>query len=582
MAIHTSACKADTYVSFASPSGNFSSLEQMQVHRITTSSSAMLAFLQFDIPALTNKQITKAELKIHCRQKGVRSTIAAAQYAIPVNVNTLTGNNVRSQYLDSDLAYSPTEITSSAYVPEANEWIVWDVTSIITNALGTNDMVMGLQDLTGSQSSDSEIWKFSSRESGSVPYIEITYNDAVPDLPTILYPNGDVIEKGNPITFQWRHNSLFDNGQTKYDFGWRQQGNASWTDALGVVSTVQSRTLETSSMPTGIIEWRVRTYNANNAVSEYAYGAFELTGRPTAPIIDSMKNDAITEIVWRSNEAETAIFRLWIYQGATLIHDSGEMPGGLKSSYTPNMMFPNGQYTVRMRVGSVYGVWSDESAKAFTISASVPAIPDINVAASHGGIVLTTLSTVADKIVYRSEDETTFIPIARFSGQTYTDYTVKSDTLYKYFIRAHSGSFSDSTGLYIKIKYKGSRISEISALDDYVELYKSTSEWYNVINTKYTNESELINYEGRVYPVKEAGIHKETEIGTSFYLSNADAKRIETLHNKNGIYLFRNSEVCYCCEISNMSHENKLFNRGKNVEITLSRLDYSLEVRFDV
>uniref|UniRef100_UPI0006D0A9EC hypothetical protein n=1 Tax=Clostridium sp. NkU-1 TaxID=1095009 RepID=UPI0006D0A9EC len=82
---------------------------------------------------------------------------------------------------------------------------------------------------------------------------------------------------------------MYDTGQTKYDFGWKQQGNASWTEALGIVTTQQSRTLDTNSMPTGIIEWRVRTYNANNAVSEYAYGAFELTGRPTAPIIDTMK-----------------------------------------------------------------------------------------------------------------------------------------------------------------------------------------------------------------------------------------------------------------------------------------------------
>ncbi|MGL6221549.1 MAG: hypothetical protein ACRC36_26225, partial [Lacrimispora sphenoides] len=294
---------------------------------------------------------------------------------------------------------SPTEITSSAYVPEANEWIVWDVTSIITNALGTNDMVMGLQDLTGSQSSDSEIWRFSSRESGSVPYIEITYNDAVPDLPTILYPNGNVIEKGNSLTFQWKHNSLYDTGQTKYDFGWRQQGNASWTDALGVVSTVQSRTLDTSSMPTGIIEWRVRTYNANNAVSEYAYGAFELTGRPTAPIIDSMKNDAITEITWRSNEAETAIFRLWIYQGATLVHDSGDRPGGFTSSYIPNMMFPDGTYTVKMRIGSVYGVWSDEAARVFTVSTPQMAKPGLSLSAAKAGIRITA-ETINNYLTY--------------------------------------------------------------------------------------------------------------------------------------------------------------------------------------
>ncbi|MDR7814540.1 DNRLRE domain-containing protein [Lacrimispora sp.] len=807
MATQTVQCKADTYVSFASPSGNFSSLNSMLVHRILTSSSAMMAFLQFDIPLLVNKQITKVELKIHCTQKGRRSTIVAAQYAIPVSVNTLTGNIVQSQYIDSDMAYSPTEITSPAYVSDANEWIIWDITSIVTNALGTNNAVIGLQDLTGAQSDDTEIWKFSSRESTNIPYIDITYNDAVPDLPTIIYPNGDVIEKGNALTFQWKHNSLYDTGQTKYDFGWRQQGNASWTDALGVVSTVQSRTLDTSSMPTGIIEWRVRTYNAINAVSEYAYGAFELTGRPTAPIIDSMKNDAITEITWRSNEAETAIFRLWIYQGATLIHDSGERPGGFTSSYIPNMMFPDGTYTVKMRIGSVYGVWSDEAARVFTISTPQMAKPGFSLSSAKTGIRITaetinnylryvryspnangsnmtetrqpnsqyvgvgympmevyehenlilnstgnlgniskwnglntsnmTLSVVdgpaleladirvnptsrvnvnqnlavnkrsgsvtikftykatstsitsssgigvmlradtvenpyldiipvtngqiiadnqwhtksitgnlsilegktinkvfillftyggtitykdlkleygevstpwtpapsdwlsdptnyawipiqsydnvnaAERIVYRSENGINFEPIARFTGESYIDYAVKSGVMYEYFIRAHNMGFSDSDKLTMKVNYKGVNISNVNTPDDYIQAYQSDSDWYNVFKTTPINEAELITYEGREYPVKEAGIHREYKINTSFYLNNRDTKRLRDMHKANGIYLFRSAEECFCCEIE-INDENTFLNKGKKVEVTLTRLDYDMGVRFDV
>ncbi len=798
MATQTVQCKADTYVSFASPSGNFSSLNSMLVHRILTSSSAMMAFLQFDIPLLVNKQITKVELKIHCTQKGRRSTIVAAQYAIAVSVNTLTGNIVQSQYIDSDMAYSPTEITSPAYVSDANEWIIWDITSIVTNALGTNNAVIGLQDLTGTQSDDTEIWKFSSRESTNIPYIEITYNDAVPDLPTILYPNGDVIEKGNALTFRWKHNSLYDTGQTKYDFGWRQQGNASWTDALGVVSTVQSRTLDTSSMPTGIIEWRVRTYNAINAVSEYAYGAFELTGRPTAPIIDSMKNDAITEITWRSNEAETAIFRLLIYQGATLVHDSGERPGGFTSSYIPNMMFPDGTYTVKMRIGSVYGVWSDEAAKVFTISTPQMAKPGFSLSAAKTGIRITAeainnyltyiryspnangtgmtelrqpnsqyvgvgympkevyeqpnlakysnypgslvppfttnnanITTVtldgykclrvitntvsgtltgiyysnssqyesfndgddvlvsfmikgsvnnwmamyyerateievinkknsyqdwerviwrgkktapiptvgafswyvrvsepsntfyikdlciqkateftgykiapqewlsdptnyewipiqeydnvnaAERIVYRSENGIDFSPIARFTGESYIDYAVKSGTMYEYFIRAHNKGYSDSNRLTMKVNYKGVIISNVNRPDDYIQAYQSDSDWYNVFKTTPINEAELVTYEGREYPVKEAGIHREYKINTSFYLNNRDTKRLRDMHKANGIYLSRSAEECFCCEIE-INDENTFLNKGKKVEVTLTRLDYDMGVRFDV
>lgn len=583
MATQTIACKADTYVDL---DPNFdgaynNNYEKMLVFRSLNWSTAVASFLQFDIPSLANKQITKAELKAFCHAKRRYNIIGAAQYAIPININGLNGKIFKNQYRDSDMAWSPTEQTSSYDMDEADEWLTWDITSIISNNLGASNIVLGLVDLNGNLNSNGS-WSFGTIESTNKPYIIVTYNDAVPDLPTILYPNGDVIEKGNALTFQWKHNSLYDTGQVKYDFGWRQQGNSSWSDALGVISTVQSRTLDTNSLPTGIIEWRIRTYNANNAVSEYAYGSFELTGRPTAPIIDSMKNDAITEITWRSNAAETAIYRIWIYQGGALVHDSGEMPGGISSSYIPNMMFPNGQYTVRMRIGSVYGVWSDESAKVFTLSAAAPATPDLTLSAAQGGILITSSSTAADKIVYRSEDGITFIPIGRFAGQTYMDYAVKSDTMYEYFIRAHNGGYADSVKRPMKIKYKGCMISEISTPEDFIKIYKSDSDWYNSIKTSHENEAELIQYEGRTYPVKESGIHRQSELNTSFYLDNKDAARIEEMYKKNGIYMFRNSEVCQFCEISNYGHENTLFNMGKNVEIALVRVDYSLEVRFDV
>lgn len=810
MAIQTVQCKADNYTYFTSPNDNFSTLDHMLVMRPVTS-NAMMAWMQFDIPALANKQITKAELKVHCTQKGKLCILDAAQYDIPVSVNTLTGSIVKSKYIDSDMAHSPTVIKSTVTVSGANEWIVWDVTSIVSNTLGINNIVLGIQDLE-SNIAITEWWKFSSRESGNIPYIEITYNDAVPDLPTIIYPNGDVIEKGNALTFQWKHNSLYDNGQTKYDFGWRQQGNASWADALGVVSTVQSRTLDTNAMPTGIIEWRVRTYNANNAVSDYSYGSFELTGRPTAPIIESMKNDAITKITWRSNESETAIYRIWIYQGATLVHDSGERPGGLTNSYVPNMMFPDGTYTVKMRIGSVYGAWSDEAARVFTISTPQMAKPGISLSAAKTGIRITaetinnylryvryspsanganmtesrqpnsqyvgvgympkevyehvnlllnsadftnwtiasprtiesngnystiefsrtvaqqtnsagyedllrqlnlslkpdtyytfsfyeegasgTYSTyiysgvaitgnvvtsegvrsvgndtrivwtqrgngirkwvtfktrsdtnttttrnmmfryfyesqkvdfnlklsrpsliegdiifpwniapsdwlsnpnnyewtpiqshdneaAAERIVYRSENGINFEPIARFTGESYIDYAVKSGIMYEYFIRAHNMGFSDSDKLTMKANYKGVIISNVNTPDDYIQAYQSDSDWYNVFKVTPTNEAELITYEGREYPVKEAGIHREYKINTSFYLNNKDTKRLRDMHKANGIYLFRSSEECFCCEIE-INDENTFLNQGKKVEVTLTKLDYNMGVRFDV
>ena len=267
-----------------------------------------------------------------------------------------------------------------------------------------------------------------------------------------------------------------------------------------------------------------------------------------------------------------------IIKDGKIIHDSGERAGGLSDSYVPDMMLENGKYVVKMRIGSAYGIWSDESAQVFTISAAAPARPSIAVSALDAGVKITTDSTAGTKFVYRSEEGGVYSPIGRFAGNEYEDYTVKSGRLYRYIIRAYAGGYTDSTEADIIVKYKGARLAEVSNLVESIRIIKSTSDWHIEIKQKKSNESELVSYEGRTYKVKESGIHKESTISTSFYLPNKEAESLERIHGLNGIYLFRNSETCICCEITDFSFKNDLFDRGKTFDLSLSRINYDLGV----
>lgn len=338
--------------------------------------------------------------------------------------------------------------------------------------------------------------------------------------------------------------------------------------------------METAAISIGIVEWRVQTYNAINAASGYAYGTFELTGRPASPIITGMKNDSITEITWKCNESENAVYTLQIIKDGKIIHDSGERAGGLSDSYVPDMMLENGQYVVKMRIGSAYGIWSDESAQVFSITASVPARPSITVSALDAGVKITTDSTAGTKFVYRSEEGGMYSPIGRFTGSEYEDYTVKPDRLYHYIVRAYSGGYSDSGEADITVRYKGARLAEMKNLAESVRIIKSTSDWHIETQQKKSNESELISYEGRPYKVKESGIHKESTLSTSFFLPNREAETMKQIHSLNGIYLFRSRDECFCCEITEFSFKNDLFDRGKTFDLSLSRIGYDLGVRF--
>lgn len=577
MAEQTILCTGDTHIVRSSGSANYYSNTELKMWREITASAFMGIFLQFNVPAFENKEIVSAVVRIHNKVKVKGSIIGCGQYNIP-EISSLTANTFYSRYLDSDIAWSPTEYEAGATVEDNNEWLEWDVTSIVKNNSGKNNIVLAIYSIQD-KGVPNLSWTFTSKEGGKTPYINVVYNNAVPSLPTILYPNGDVIEKSGSITFQWKYNSLYDTGQTKFDFGWRKQGEAEWTTVTRNTSE-QSYTMETAAISIGIVEWRVQTYNAINAASGYVYGTFELTGRPASPIITGMKNDAITEITWRCNESENAVYVMQILKDGKIIHDSGERAGGLSDSYVPDMMFENGQYVVKMRIGSAYGIWSDESAQVFNIAASVPVIPSIKVTALDAGVKIFTDSASSMKYVYRAEESGTYSPIGSFSGNEYEDFTVKSGRLYHYKIRAYAGGYSDSAQADIYVKYKGARLAEVKNLAESIRILKSTSDWHIETQQKRSNEAELISYEGRQYKIKESGIHKESTISTSFYLPNKEAESLERIHGLNGIYLFRNSETCICCEITDFSFKNDLFDRGKTFDLSLIRINYDLGVRF--
>lgn len=577
MAEQTILCTGDTHIVRSSGSANYYNNTELKMWREITASAFMGIFLQFNVPVFENKEIVSAVVRIHNKVKVKGSIIGCGQYNIP-EISSLTANTFYSRYLDSDIAWSPTEYEAGATVEDNNEWLEWDVTSIIKNNSGKNNVVLAIYSIED-KGVPNLSWTFTSKEGGKTPYINVVYNNAVPSLPTILYPNGDVIEKSGSITFQWKYNSLYDTGQAKFDFGWRKQGEAAWTTVTRNTSE-QSYTMETAAISIGIVEWRVQTYNAINAASGYAYGTFELTGRPASPIITGMKNDAITEITWRCNESENAVYVLQILKDGKIIHDSGERAGGLSDSYVPDMMFENGQYVVKMRIGSAYGIWSDESAQVFNIAATVPANPSITVSAIDAGVKIFTDSAASMKYVYRAEESGAYSPIGSFSGNEYEDFTVKSGRLYHYKIRAYTGGYSDSAQADICVKYKGARLAEVKNLAESIRIVKSTSDWHIETQQKRNNEAELISYEGRPYKIKESGIHKETALSTSFYLPNKEAESLERIHGLNGIYLFRDSETCICCEITDFSFKNDLFDRGKTFDLSLSRINYDLGVRF--
>ena len=148
-------------------------------------------------------------------------------------------------------------------------------------------------------------------------------------------------------------------------------------------------------------------------------------------------------------------------------------------------------------------------------------------------------------------------------------------------MRAHNGSYSDSKKVDVKTKYMGYVLADVEHSSDCVNLFLSTDDFFQENTVKVSNTSELVSYIGREYPVKESGIYKRKLVSVEYYLPEEQYKTLETMYNRNGIYILRNHEECVCCDITDFSSANAYFDKGRNVSLQFSVLNYSLEVRFD-
>jgi len=576
-------CKCDTYIRNETSNDyrfqSFDGEKSMRVRQLKSSSIYKISMLQFDIPTFPNKEITKATLRVFCMGSG-NNEIRADMYNIRESVSSMTAQKFNNTYSSSFVASSADTFKTDTNVSSYNQWITFDITNIIKNNTGISNLTMCLICIKTTTNANMDSL-FGTMEGGYTSQIIVEHVPARPSIPTIVYPNGDIVEKEGTIKFQWVYHSVYDTGQAKFDLEWRMQSSTTW-ESITQTTSNEFYEMGMDAFSIGIVEWRVRTYNVNDSASDWAYGSFETIGRPDMPILVGMKNDAITEITWKCKEIENALFELEIYQDGQLIHASGKQPGMTKNSYIPNQMFENGTYIVKLRIGSVYDKWSDVSSKVFTIDAPVPSRPDIGVSAMGLGIRVWT-DTETEVFVFRSEAGGAFMPMARLEPglRIFDDYTVKSNVKYTYYVRAHDGSYSDSKKIDVRTRYTGYILADVEHRDNCVNLFLSTTDFFNETTVKASNTSELVNYIGREYPVKESGIYKNKLISMEYYLPEEQYKTLEAMYNRNGIYILRNHDECVCCDITSFSSANAYFDKGRNVSLQFSVLNYSLEVRFD-
>lgn len=536
-------------------------------------------FFQFNLPALEEIYLSSAKLFFYVQYRGYGFSITPTLYDVKSSLSGASAaiyEDFTSEKLitEGSDVYSP----SSSY-SDYNQYVSLDITELVIGYLGRNYYTLGL--IGKKLSSSNSTTDIGTIESGNPAYIELTYEYATPFKPTLIYPVGDAVSNKGTIMFQWKYNSSGNTGQKKFDLQWKMQADTNWnTISQNTANTYYS--MDAGAFTNGIVEWRVRTYNLHNMMSEWSESQFVVIGKPANPVISGVKNDAITEITWNANKSEESAARVRISKAGNIIYDSGVIPAGIEDAYKPDIMLENGNYVALLSISNMYDMWSNEISYPFSINNTKPSVPALQVI-GMGDFVKLIFTRIdnAEYFVYRAEGEGSFVPIARVSDTYYEDYAVKSDTRYRYYVRCYLKAYSDSAIKDVSTKYKGYILSLVSSMAEKVLFFFHESEDRIPYEKGIQMDNSLVYYTGRTKPVKETGIQESRTSGLSAYLSKGDIRTLENMISENGIFCLRCKEFIIFCDITGYNAVVAFLGKGYSVNISFQEVYHDERVKFN-
>lgn len=565
----------DAMIASKEPDTNYQNIDTMTVFP-----NRNYAVIQFHMPKFEEVNLSSARLFFYVQNRGGNQEISVTLCDYHASLSGMTYKTYVAYVSDTEILEAEEVYTCSSLVYGYNAWVSIDITNLVIGHLGENYYTLILK---GEALASTNIYGtlIKTMEGGYTPYISLTYDYATPFKPKITYPDGDAVSNSGSLTFRWAYQSGGTTPQAKFDLQWKMQSATAW-NSISQSTANTYYTMNASSFTNGIVEWRVRTYNKHNMVSDWAESQFVVIGKPGNPVISGAKNDAITEIIWTANKSEESAARVRLKKGSAVIYDSGIIPAGIEDAHKVDMMLDNGNYVALLSISNMYGMWSDEVSYSFTIGRAKPEAPGLDVS-SQGDYLHLEYNPVSDTrfFIYRAEGEGEFIPIAETGNPFYDDYAVKSKVRYRYFVRAYNGAYNDSPVRDAYVEYKGYFLSCADNMSLRVNLYQHTGELHIPFEKKISNNSVLVVYTGRSRPVKESGIHTTSIISIEAFVRKKSESILQEIYRKNGTFCIRSEDILMYCDIASVSSTMQFFNLGYLLGLTFEEIDYQERVKFN-
>lgn len=391
-------------------------------------------------------------------------------------------------------------------------------------------------------------------------------------MPSIiaLEPNNVNQDKDTDITVSW-----LSSNQDTFKL---QVGNRIFTGttAKGIVIPKGTFTkLETVNMTLAI------TYTSSLGEIRTATksASFLLVGKPSAPQIEKRQyySDAQPVFKWVCID-DYVQYRCEVYKSSTKVFDSEDVVSSAKSCQCTATLENNTQYTVKVKVKTQFGYWSDYDTNTFTTQFVVANKPSINVYTSENSIIInsdTVYSEVFDSCeIYRKTDNTEWVRIAfnLDNNITYVDRFIGAETYYyKVTSVSTNNAKNDSDIASASISINNFNFANVEDIENGIELIGNPS-----ISITQNRQVSTTLYSGCYAPVIESGIQNYKSGSASFTVRKNTYDKLLSIINNSKVLIYRDrrGEKFYCSVTSNLS---KKYSKGDIYDINFTFVEVPFE-----
>lgn len=380
--------------------------------------------------------------------------------------------------------------------------------------------------------------------------------------PINIYVDGSIENE-----FRWEHTNSTGTEQTAYDLQYSADSGTTWVNiAQSIASTVEKCNVAANTLPSGMLKWRVRTYNADGIAGEWCSPVeIIVIAAPKAPAIATATETPRPEITWSADEQQG-------YQVQTIGYDSGIVYGTIKKHKIPNYL-PDGITEIRVRVQNEYGMWSEWARVSVTVSN-----------AQIGKIDLTTQTENAEAILKWTGKHTLYyiyrdgILIGKTVGMEFIDHY--SIGTHKYTVRGVVGDNYDmSNAAEITLECKIAMIADVETCAWHVLRHKRGAE--PIVSVSTTHDVAYQHYAGRRLPMAEIADYEDESYSFEYaFLDRAEAIAIRNALLGHVVVLKTPHGECYIGILESMSHSTDSI--ATDVQFTMRAVDWKEEITYDV